>query len=519
MWCGLLVLCLSACCVAAVDAAPRRRASSGRVDRLDDDDGLLVRDAAGRVTPYHHEVSPGDGAALGAVARQAAEHAWARCSSLRAPVEWRVDTKKNTCRFEWPRECAGYLKHFGAGGDVADLFAATHVWLFGNSVVRMLALTLHEMMIRPAKTSAVVDVVIGANSLPNRDDSLWPVHGGASVLFDLNPNASAIAADAVVAAAAEVAYHTAKYANANAKATAKAADEAAAAANADAADAANAALLRVDGAPPAPAAAPRPGRRRLKGTALRFIPAKRVCRTEKCDVDFLACAALCCVARKTKPEVGMDRAAVSFAFTSTPAEGHILDVLQAWASLDCAEALAPEFVVLQMTHGLLPELIMVLDAVNATRNARPAARATTFLVLTQTEVAVVPEDKYSIKFAATHADLVAYEAEAERLAAGYAGVALVLVSSGTVTGIEAGALHHDVQNGWHFKDPGRYYLAQVVLNAMRLDRAKRRLAPDAEGRHRAARLDPPAPAGKAKKAKHARRLAGAHPQRAPRDDR
>ncbi|KAJ1457879.1 hypothetical protein M885DRAFT_614894 [Pelagophyceae sp. CCMP2097] len=152
-----------------------------------------------------------------------------------------------------------------------------------------------------------------------------------------------------------------------------------------------------------------------------------------------------------------DYTVISLAFTFTPSEPHLLNALGAWGKdetkHECGERFAPEFapefVLLQMTHGLLHELVEVLDAVKLTRKLRPAARETTFLVRTQTEVALNKGDPLSAQFHASHADLVAYEAAAELVAAQYDRVVLVPVSAGTVAGIEAGALRHD-SKGWHF---------------------------------------------------------------------
>ncbi|KAJ1456670.1 hypothetical protein M885DRAFT_517068 [Pelagophyceae sp. CCMP2097] len=487
---GALALYLGACCVSAAGGdgplGGRRRASiDADDDDDDDDDDTFERDVAGHPTGPRGAGPKGGAVAAaakqGAEAAATAEQTWARCSSLRPPVTWRVEHDKGTCRFEWPRECAGYLKHFGARGDVADLFAATHVMLFGNSIVRMLALTLHEMMIRPFDTTNVIDaVVIGAHTLPNTDKALWPLHGAGTVIFDLRRNETAAPRKAPKAPKAP---------NAAKGARRRGAGEAPATAAAAAARARRRGgrrLVSSDGAVKI---------KRFKTSQLRDIPATQMCASSRCDDDFVECAALCCVTRTTASEIGPasaprspDRGALSYSFTSTPAEPHALKTLRDWASLadirECTETLAPNFVLLQMTHGLLPGLVEVLDAINATRAARPAARATTFLVMTQTEVTVRPEDHYSVEFAASHAELVAYEADAERAAARYAGVALVPVSAGTVAGIEAGALRHEPENGWHFKDPGRYYLAHVVLNAMRLDKARRRLEREAETRRK-----------------------------------
>jgi hypothetical protein len=225
---------------------------------------------------------------------------------------------------------------------------------------------------------------------------------------------------------------------------------------------------------------------------------------------------------------------ISFLFTSTPSAPPLLNMLRTWAvgkkKSDCGEQrFAPEFVLLSLSGGLLPSLVELLDAVNATRNSRPAARETTFLVLTETEVADGDKPAHTH---VSHANLVAYEAAAELVAAQYDGVVLVPVSAGTAAGIEAGALRHEQGSSFHFLgaslpdrlvippgrarslswtlgpqtlvrsrpllpgargpqryaprpraaprsarrpllDPGRYYLAHVVLNAMHLARARR----------------------------------------------
>ena len=42
----------------------------------------------------------------------------------------------------------------------------------------------------------------------------------------------------------------------------------------------------------------------------------------------------------------------------------------------------------------------------------------------------------------------------------------VPVSVATFDGIARHALHHEEKNNWHFLDPGRYFLAQAVLNVI-----------------------------------------------------
>ncbi|KAJ1462465.1 hypothetical protein M885DRAFT_610506 [Pelagophyceae sp. CCMP2097] len=355
------------------------------------------------------------------------------CASLRH-AKWFVETPQGggaQCRFEWPRAC-GALRHFGGGGDVAQVLSATHLLILGNSVTRMLAITLHELLQRPDGARAVDAVRVGAHTLPDRDDRLWPWHGFASVLFDLRP--------------------------------------------------------------------------RPQNSAM---PARPMCAEKGGEFNHEAWMHLdyCCLQNNAAAALGpresakaRDATLISFAFSFTPSEPQILDALRGWAAVnetknDCGERFAPEFVLLQLTHGLLPELVDVLDAVNATRNSRPGARETTFLVLTQTEVVVTKGDAFSAQFHASHADLVAYEAAAELVAAQYDGVVLVPVSAGTVAGMEAGALRHERGNGWHFLDAGRYYLAHMVLNAMRLVRARRRIdRPNADAQRAERRKRGPDPA-------------------------
>lgn len=42
------------------------------------------------------------------------------------------------------------------------------------------------------------------------------------------------------------------------------------------------------------------------------------------------------------------------------------------------------------------------------------------------------------------------------------------VSTATSSGMLAHTLHHERGSSWHFEDPGRIYLAEVVLNALEM---------------------------------------------------
>ncbi|KAJ1450591.1 hypothetical protein M885DRAFT_532031 [Pelagophyceae sp. CCMP2097] len=465
-----------------------------------------------------------------AKAKAESAQTWAKCASLRLPVAWVVEpdvpadaNASGKCRFEWPSECEDVLKHFGGDGDVGDLLAASHVVLLGNSIVRMLALTLHEMMRRPLEAAAVDSWDVGGHSLPDINEALWPKHGAAAVVFDLRVDVAAQAkATAAAQAKADAKALAATAASANTTKTAlaaradvsraseaeskkkkkkKSAEEASTGSRRlrigeEAPDEA----LRDGGAVPRDGGAPahkyhRPptaGAPHFEA-AVRDVPFKRVCKRTKCvepNATFAECLDFCCfeknlklpgrggrAARQLRNPGARDFSAVSYAFTSTPSEEALHGALHDWASHKCARYFSPEFMLLQQTHGLLPELKKLLGAINATRHKRPAARMTTFLVLTQTEVAPNTSSRAQVasRYYASHADLLAYELAAEKEVARYDGVVLVPVSAGTVAGIEAGALRHEAGNSWHFLDAGRYYLAHAVLNAMRLDRARRKL--------------------------------------------
>jgi hypothetical protein len=186
-------------------AAPPRRAYTGG------------NASSAQKAPPRRAYTGGNASAALASPRRAsggAAAAWS-CAAL-SPVKWSVKDRKGggkECRFTWPTNCAAF-RHFGKGGDVAEVLSprrrprkgkprarsalgspgpmwdpkgrlrpairlaaaqvlsATHLLLLGNSVVRMLALTLHELLRRPKSAGAVDAVKVGAHTLPDTDNAL-----------------------------------------------------------------------------------------------------------------------------------------------------------------------------------------------------------------------------------------------------------------------------------------------------------------------------------------------------------
>ncbi len=154
-----------------------------------------------------------------------------------------------------------------------------------------------------------------------------------------------------------------------------------------------------------------------------------------------------CVVSKKPP----NRTRLIYAYTGTPASPNVELLLDSWQS---EPTFAPDVVVIQLdVHS------MVLEKLDALLEALPAlCGSTLFLLLTQTEVS----GAYSKKMLAQHEDDVRQAVEAR----GVACLRYVPVSRGTYNGMQRHALQHETGSTWHFLDPGRYYLAQAVLNAM-----------------------------------------------------
>ncbi len=170
------------------------------------------------------------------------------------------------------------------------------------------------------------------------------------------------------------------------------------------------------------------------------------CRKE--HAIFPQCILNPCVTERPK-----NRMRLSYAYTGTPVSPNIKILLDAWQS---QPTFAPDFVVIQLELNSV-----IVDKLDVLLKAVPAlCDSTVFLLLTQTEVA--KEAKFTEKALLQHEDDVRQSVEAS----GRACLRYVPVSGGTYDGMRHHALHHEAGSNWHFMDPGRYYLAQAVLNAM-----------------------------------------------------
>ena len=98
-------------------------------------------------------------------------------------------------------------------------------------------------------------------------------------------------------------------------------------------------------------------------------------------------------------------------------------------------------------------------------------RAPTFVVMSRTETSPpwsgAWEDRGDPLQARTSLrELERHEAELDALIRPRGGIVMAPVSSGTEAGIRRGLLRHPSGSAWHFEGPGRYYLAQVLLNSI-----------------------------------------------------
>jgi hypothetical protein len=183
--------------------------------------------------------------------------------------------------------------------------------------------------------------------------------------------------------------------------------------------------------------------------------------SKECHNDeavFPQCILNPCVTKKPQ-----NRTRLSYAYTSIsdmPTNAELL--FHAWQS---EPTFAPDFVVIQLYPGehpgeaIVEKLDILLEAVPA------LCDSTIFLLLTQTQVGNIEGNTTEFY---TKEDLVRHEDDVRQSVEvrGRACLRHVPVSRGTYYGMLHHALHHEAKSNWHFLDPGRYYLAQAVLNAM-----------------------------------------------------
>mmetsp|Transcript_25315 Transcript_25315/g.76027 ORF Transcript_25315/g.76027 Transcript_25315/m.76027 type:complete len:342 (+) Transcript_25315:230-1255(+) len=195
------------------------------------------------------------------------------------------------------------------------------------------------------------------------------------------------------------------------------------------------------------------------------------CKHAQKGLRFPGCVINCCLANRKHKDP--NSTILTYAYTGTPSEHNIRTALNNWRGKDhCASSLAPDFVVLGLTThdnasdascaarkcgagALIASIEALLDA------QRAVAKTTTFLMVT------APHKKKS-----TGSVLKDHEAATLALAAG-TRVVVVPVTSASARGMSAGALVHEGSNYYHFGDPGRYFEAHMVLNAIRIARRVR----------------------------------------------
>ena len=338
-----------------------------------------------------------------------------------AHVRWSIDAKQQTSAFEWAApNCTPPLKHFGGGSDVAQLMEGRHILVVGNSMARILVNTLHRMFKRGSGATAIVDVSLASNEIPDWDHH-WPKHGSSMVDLVLRVRR------AHVPSSKHLPSHTGAQVDKN----------------------------RVQCA-----------------TWTAAFP------------DAAVSCCLASLRGKSKPPPTHNTARLSFAFTDSPSVPPIVAALRAWASTNrssCAQQFAPAFVVLVLSPSRRfadDELDSVFAALDDARASNARLRETTvFLFVTRTDTSV-PDDGFKARRGdgggdddryeeTTREGLARHEAAVARACAARDGhVRAVPVSLGSVDGIRSGALHHKAGSMYHFCDPGRYYLAHAVLNVM-----------------------------------------------------
>ncbi len=178
--------------------------------------------------------------------------------------------------------------------------------------------------------------------------------------------------------------------------------------------------------------------------------------------------------------------ALHWRYAGTPTESHIQSMLQEWLALESLPATSPRpsacsirgatVVILQATQESASAWRAIIEQIGQLRSLLHARKrpAPLFLIMDRTDVShpagwETRPDPLGLQRPTALKDISSFERWLLRETQGVvAGVAAIPVSAGTVQGIASGLLRHEPGSAWHFMDPGRIYLAQVMLNTLRL---------------------------------------------------
>ena len=180
--------------------------------------------------------------------------------------------------------------------------------------------------------------------------------------------------------------------------------------------------------------------------------------------DAARAALNCCVAHRRPTNAS---AMITYAFTNSPSEPALHDLLRLWADPGdygdkgsvCEEGFFPDYVVLCLTEARAPESFRFLfKRIRQLQAARPKLMdTTTFFLVTVPHRARSDEQR-----------LRRHEADVLRYGAGVPNTVIVPTTAGSIDGVAAGALSHpEKKNAYHFADLGRFYIADLLLNAFR----------------------------------------------------
>lgn len=337
-------------------------------------------------------------------------------------VTWSVKTRPGrhrTSSYRWPSHCSN-LAHWYSHDSIATLLRSKHVVVVGNSVARILAITLRHMLEHTPLTTQYEGVSTLGQSVPDTDTDL-ATHGSETL------------------------------------------------------------VLKMSG--------------------------KEVGRG--CRVGTGGDVVNCCHAHESAAAAQRkDLFTLSYVYSGTPGTICLLNTARAWSrgssgtstglrgtstdsihgihgstKSNCASSFAPDVVLFQLTSSLEHSEREVIDAIAAAVYANDRLRKRTrFIVMTRTDVSPPKgwiEHGESSQTPTTFSALSAHEAAVKRAAARHPDlvkdgtIVIMPVSMSTFNGVAAHALHHEIGSSWHFLDPGRYFLASMFLNAMRLNPTER----------------------------------------------
>ena len=156
---------------------------------------------------------------------------------------------------------------------------------------------------------------------------------------------------------------------------------------------------------------------------------------------------------------GGAHASLSYSYAGTPSTPSLLRTIATWTT-NCSTAPAADVVVLGLTDMKPESTEMILTSIEGLISARRNMTSTAYFLMT-----VTAHSDLSAALYEQHEVFVMSACARARQRTGGTIISLP-VSSATSSGMFAHTLHHERGSNWHFEDPGRIYLAEVILNAL-----------------------------------------------------